>query len=95
MPSRSVLCAVFVPTSRDPSTPRLDPVGALLSMVGLSLLLWTIIQAPERGWGSTVTIAGFVGSIAVIGAFASGRRTATSRCSTSRSSAIPGSPSPT
>ncbi len=65
-----VLCATFVPTSRDPSTPRLDPVGALLSMVGLSLLLWTIIQAPERGWGSTATIAGFVGSIAVIGAFA-------------------------
>ena len=59
-----------MPTSRDPSTPRLDPVGALLSMVGLSLLLWTIIQAPERGWGSTATIAGFVGSIAVIGAFA-------------------------
>jgi EmrB/QacA subfamily drug resistance transporter len=65
-----VLCAVFVPTSRDPSTPRLDPVGALLSMIGLSLLLWTIIQAPERGWGSAATIGGFLASIAVIGAFA-------------------------
>ena len=43
------LCGTLVPTSRDPSTPRLDPVGALLSMVGLSLLLWTIIQAPDRG----------------------------------------------
>ena len=39
-------------------------------MVGLSLLLWTIIQAPERGWGSSATIGGFVASIAVIGAFA-------------------------
>ena len=65
-----VLCGTLVPTSRDPSTPRLDPVGALLSMVGLSLLLWTIIQAPDRGWTSTATIVGFVGSIVVIAGFA-------------------------
>src|SRR6476646_5143582 len=32
----------FVPTSKDPSAPKLDPVGAVLSIVGLTALLWSI-----------------------------------------------------
>ena len=40
----------LLPQSRDPHAARLDPIGALLSIVGLVLLLWAIIEAPTHGW---------------------------------------------
>src|SRR6478672_9714437 len=40
----------LLPVSRDPSAPRLDPLGALLSVAGLVSLLWGIIEAPTKGW---------------------------------------------
>src|SRR5689334_21854297 len=43
----------LVPESRDPAKPRLDVVGAVLSIAGLSALVWALIEAPERGWTST------------------------------------------
>lgn len=51
---------VLIPTSKDPSAPKLDPVGALLSIVGLTTLLYAIIEAPVEGWGEPKTVAGFV-----------------------------------
>ena len=44
---------LFVPTSKDPSAPKLDLVGAVLSTVGLISLVWAIIEAPGKGWTST------------------------------------------
>jgi EmrB/QacA subfamily drug resistance transporter len=64
-----ILGRVLVPTSKDPSAPRLDPIGALLSMVALSLLLWTIIGAPTRGWGNSTTLGGFALGFAALAAF--------------------------
>src|SRR6188768_260668 len=43
----------IVPDSRDPHATRLDPVGAVLSIVGIGSLVYAIIQAPESGWTST------------------------------------------
>ena len=60
--------AILLPTSRDPGHVRLDPVGAVLSIVALAALLYAIIEAPVKGWGSTSTIAGFV--IFAVGAVA-------------------------
>jgi len=60
----------FVPTSKDPSAPKLDPVGAVLSIVGLTALLWSIIEAPSKGWTSGATLAGFAAAVVVLGAFA-------------------------
>ena len=40
----------LLPKSKDPNAPRLDPLGALLSIVGLVLVLWAIIEAPTEGW---------------------------------------------
>jgi EmrB/QacA subfamily drug resistance transporter len=57
-----VLGFVLVPDSRDPSAPRLDPLGSLLSIVALSALLWGIIEGPSHGWTS----------IEILGAFAAG-----------------------
>jgi EmrB/QacA subfamily drug resistance transporter len=65
-----VLAGVFlIPTSKDPSAPRLDPLGALLSIVGLVSLLYGIIEAPQQGWGdSTILLAFFLGG-ALLAAF--------------------------
>ena len=59
----------LIPTSKDPSAPRLDPIGALLSIFGLALLLFAIIEAPHNGWTSSKTLGyGGVG-IALLVAF--------------------------
>ncbi|MDQ1439361.1 MAG: hypothetical protein QOK43_2990 [Acidimicrobiaceae bacterium] len=52
--------AILVPTSRDPRQPPLDLVGAGLSIVGLSALLYGIIEAPTKGWASTETLLFFI-----------------------------------
>ena len=40
---------IFVTESKNPHVERPDPVGALLSIVGLGFLLWSIIEGPDRG----------------------------------------------
>lgn len=42
----------LIPTSKDPSAPKLDPVGAVLSIVGVTALLYAIIEGPTDGWGA-------------------------------------------
>jgi EmrB/QacA subfamily drug resistance transporter len=61
--------ALLVPNSSDPSAPRLDPLGAGLSIAGLCVLLWGIIEAPSTGWGSTRVLAGMAGGIVILAAF--------------------------
>jgi len=60
---------LFVPTSKDPAAPKLDPLGAVLSIAGLTALLWTIIEAPSKGWTSSATIGGLAVALVVLGAF--------------------------
>ena len=60
---------LLVPTSRDPAAPRVDWVGAALSIVGLTALVWSIIEAPERGWTSSAVIGGFALAVVVLAAF--------------------------
>ena len=57
----------LVPESKDPVSRRIDLTGAAISMLGLSTLIYTIIEAPERGWLDPLTLAGFAGTL-VIGA---------------------------
>lgn len=65
-----LLAGVFlIPTSKDPAAPRLDPVGALLSVVGLTALLYGIIEAPQDGWTDPVILACFFVGLAVLGMF--------------------------
>lgn len=49
----------LVPTSRDPGQTRLDPVGALLSIVALGTLLFAVIEGPVKGWASWEVLASF------------------------------------
>ena len=66
-----LVAGVFlIPDSKDPSAPRLDPVGAVLSIIGLALVLFAIIEAPRNGWTDPVTIVGFLVGAAVLATFA-------------------------
>jgi MFS transporter, DHA2 family, multidrug resistance protein len=59
----------FVPESRDPNAERLDVPGFLLSITFVSLLVYTIIEAPHRGWASTASVLGFVVTAVLATAF--------------------------
>ena len=59
----------LVPESRDPSSPRLDPRGFALSIAGLTALVWSIIEAPAKGWDNPQIIAGLGGAVALLAAF--------------------------
>ena len=48
-----------VPDSRDPHATRLDPIGALLSILAAGSLVYVVIQAPQHGWLSARTMTTF------------------------------------
>jgi EmrB/QacA subfamily drug resistance transporter len=56
----------FVPESADPDAPRLDIVGAVLAVISLVLIVYSVIEAPDRGWLTARTIAGLGGGLAVL-----------------------------
>ncbi len=61
--------AVILPTSREARDNKLDPIGSLLSMVGLGALLYGIIEVPGKGWSDLGVIAGFVAGVGAIAGF--------------------------
>jgi EmrB/QacA subfamily drug resistance transporter len=54
-----ILSAWFVPSSRDEHARRTDRAGFALSTLTIGLAVYTIIEAPNHGWGSTRTLGGF------------------------------------
>src|SRR5438045_6233974 len=56
----AVMTARWVPTSRDPSTPPLDFLGLGISTAMIGTLVFTIIEAPDVGWLTGRSLAGFV-----------------------------------
>ena len=60
---------VILPTSKAPHAPRLDPVGAGLSMIGLVTLLWGIISLPTDGFGDPRVSGSLTVGILVMAAF--------------------------
>src|SRR6266550_3490518 len=64
-----VLAARYVPTSRDPHAPRTDRAGFALSTAVIALLVYTIIEAPDHGWGSARTIGSFAATAVLAAAF--------------------------
>ena len=70
----AALVAYAVPTSRDPSAPRADLPGVALSTAAMGLLTFTIIEAPEHGWGSVRTLASFALALALLAAFVAWER---------------------
>ncbi len=60
---------VLVPDSKNSRAERPDPAGAALSIVGLGLLLWAIIEGPSLGWASGKVIGAGLAGLAVVGTF--------------------------
>src|SRR5262249_41954586 len=58
------------PESRDPGKPKLDVVGAILSLAGPSTVVWGLIEAPERGWTSALVVGAFAGGAVTLALFA-------------------------
>jgi EmrB/QacA subfamily drug resistance transporter len=71
----ALLAFLLVPESRDPSVPRLDRRGLLVSTGFLGLLTYTVIEGPERGWYNTATLLGFAGSAILLVTFVAIERT--------------------
>jgi EmrB/QacA subfamily drug resistance transporter len=54
----------LVPESKDPHASRLDPLGSLLSIGGLTSLVYAIIEVPANGWTDSSVLISF--ALAVI-----------------------------
>jgi EmrB/QacA subfamily drug resistance transporter len=65
-----------IPESRAPDAGPLDPQGALLSIVGLSALLYAITEGPGKGWSSPVITGAFAVAGLAIAAFVAWERRA-------------------
>ena len=59
---------VAVPESAAPDEASNDPVGAVLSVTGLLLFVYAIVEAPTQGWTSASTLS-IVGAAVIVGAF--------------------------
>ena len=65
-----VACAIpLVPDSRNPAAAPPDVPGGLLSIAGLGLVLWSLIEAPAHGWSSALVLVTGLGGLAVLGVF--------------------------
>lgn len=64
--------ALFADDRRRPDLRRLDVRGALLCTAGMLLLVYTLVKAPDAGWGAGRTIGGLAGAAALLALFVAG-----------------------
>jgi DHA2 family multidrug resistance protein-like MFS transporter len=60
---------LVVPESKALHVGRFDFVGTILSLLGIVILVWTIIDAPHRGWVSPFSITGYLSATVLLAAF--------------------------
>ena len=65
-----VLLLVIVPESRDPKPGRIDVLGVVLSVIGLSLLTYGVIKGGDDGFGAPLAWGSLVVAVVVLVAFA-------------------------
>ena len=58
-----------VPESADPHAPAVDRIGAVLVVLGLGTLVYSIIEAPTAGWAGPRTIIGVTAGLVVLAGF--------------------------
>ena len=59
----------FVPESADPDAPDLDVGGAVLAVLVLVALVFSVIEAPTFGWLATRTLVGLAVALVLLAAF--------------------------
>ena len=72
--------------SRDESSPSFDIAGAVSVTAGLALLVYTLVDANNAGWGSTQTVVLGAISVTLLVAFVLIERRRATRSCPSRSS---------
>src|SRR5713226_575412 len=60
----------FVPESKDPQPRRLDWIGAILEVIGVTGLVYGIIEQPIHGWTDTQVVVPIIGGVVLLAAFA-------------------------
>ena len=63
-----VFVARTTPNSAQAGT-RLDVIGGLISAAGLAILVYAIIEGPERGWTDGVTLGAFAVAVVLLAVF--------------------------
>ncbi|MET0921305.1 MAG: MFS transporter [Acidimicrobiia bacterium] len=64
-----VAIVALVPSTKSSEHVGLDPVGAVLSALGIGLLVLGIIEGPGRGWTDPLTLVGVIGGVILLVAF--------------------------
>lgn len=64
-----VAVVALVPESRNPQGDRPDLLGALLSTVGMTAVVYAIISGPEHGWSSAEVLGAAGAGLLVLGGF--------------------------
>ncbi|WP_084262837.1 MFS transporter [Actinomadura formosensis] len=64
-----VTTLAVVPESAEPDAPKLDLTGAAITVAGLGIGVYSIIEAPTRGWGSARTLLGLAAALLVLAGF--------------------------
>ena len=59
----------FVPESKDPKPRRLDWVGAVLEVIGVTAVVYAIIEQPVRGWTNVQVLLPLIGGAVLVVAF--------------------------
>jgi predicted MFS family arabinose efflux permease len=62
--------SVFVAESRASERPRVDWGGAVTFVLGLTLVMYAVIEAPEAGWGSPVVVGALAAGALLLALFA-------------------------
>ncbi|WP_345020115.1 MFS transporter [Streptomyces shaanxiensis] len=65
-----VAVVILVPESKNPQGDRPDLLGAVLSTIGMSSLVFAIISGPEHGWTSGRVLASAAVAVVVLAGFA-------------------------
>src|SRR5208282_1506216 len=70
-----LIAAFFVvPDSKNANAQAPDLLGAVLSIASIGMILWSIIEAPTRGWSSAPVIAVGAAGLATLAIFAAWER---------------------
>ncbi|CAH0236858.1 MFS transporter [Rhodococcus sp. 05-2254-5] len=64
-----VAALACVPESRAEHVGKYDPVGIVLSLTGITVVVWAIIEAPHNGWLSPASIGGYIAGCVALAAF--------------------------
>ena len=59
----------FIPENKDPNPRRLDWVGAVLEVIGVTGVVYAIIEQPVRGWTDTQVLVPLIGGGVLVAAF--------------------------